>query len=155
LHQVRAHPFFWPPRQQVAFLALFYAFVFKGEAVEEKFNGTASPRQEEASAFRVALADLRPSLPLDWRLTLAEGPETRDLEPVTRDLLKWVRKRWRALEADEPHGADEVMVKINSVCPTLLLHCYRLVRGSRCARAHFYDHPIFFDDRRTFEAAPW
>jgi hypothetical protein len=155
LHQVRAHPFFWPARQQVAFLSLFYAFTYKGEAIEEKIDSPASPRQQEASVFRVALADLRSTLPPDWRRTLADSPETRDLEPVTRDLLKWVRKRWRAIEADEPHGSDEVMTKINIVCPTLLLHCYRLVRGSSVARAHFYDHPIFFDDRRTFEAAPW
>jgi hypothetical protein len=155
LHQVRAHPFFWPARQQVAFLSLFYAFVYKGEAIEEKIDSHASPRQQEAMAFRVALADLRPALPPDWRRILTESPETRELDPVTSDLLKWVRKRWRAIEADEPHGAEEVMTKINTVCPTLLLHCYRLVRGSRAARAHFYDHPIFFDDRRTFEAAPW
>jgi len=160
LHQVRAHPFFWPARQQVAFLALFYAFVYKGEAVEEKFDGPASARQREAQACRVALADMRPALPLDWRLTLAAageaGADTLDLEPVARDLLRWARKRWHATEAvSEPHGAEEVMAKIDAVCPVLLLHCYRLVRGSRVARAHFYDHPVFFDERRTFEAAPW
>ena len=142
LHQVRAHPFFWPPRQQVAFLALFYAFAFKGEGEPEGQDGT-SAREVEARAFRHAL-DESPEI---------GAPLEAGAPPMgARDLLKWVRKRWRSLEADEPDGAEEVVQKLGNVNPGLLLQCYRLVRGSRVARSHFYDHPTFFEERRTFEA---